>query len=151
MNHLNFRIRGSGFCDFNERPCKQVFINAENIQNTATMACKIQEILDDGSVSERASMEEAVFLTINKLGCFLPDAGIKTEKSIKRFNITVTIDGHRYSNAVNMTVYDSSCQRCTWVGCRILPRTCLINNLCFQDGELNPRNNFQRIIQPSYQ
>ncbi|PVD18850.1 hypothetical protein C0Q70_21407 [Pomacea canaliculata] len=72
-------IRGSSLCDFNERPCKQVFINAENIQNKETMACKIQEILDDGSVSERASMEEAVFLTLNKLGCFLPDAGIKTD------------------------------------------------------------------------
>ncbi|PVD19125.1 hypothetical protein C0Q70_21688 [Pomacea canaliculata] len=71
-------IRGSELCDFNERPCQQVFINAENIQNTETMACKIQEILDDKSVSERASMEEAVFLTLNKLGCVLPDAGIKT-------------------------------------------------------------------------
>ncbi|PVD18848.1 hypothetical protein C0Q70_21405 [Pomacea canaliculata] len=71
-------LRGSNLCDFNERPCKQIFINAENIQNTATMACKIQEILDDGSVSEQASMEEAVFLTLNKLGCALPDAGIKT-------------------------------------------------------------------------
>ncbi|PVD31844.1 hypothetical protein C0Q70_07263 [Pomacea canaliculata] len=68
-------IRRSSLCDINERPCKQIFINAENIQNTATMACKVQEILDDGSVSERASMEEAVFLTLNKLGCFLPDAG----------------------------------------------------------------------------
>ncbi|PVD18254.1 hypothetical protein C0Q70_20803 [Pomacea canaliculata] len=72
------QIRGSSLCDFNERPCKKLFINAENIQNTATMACKIHEILDDGSVSERASMEEAVFLTLSKLGCVLPDAGIKT-------------------------------------------------------------------------
>ncbi|XP_025079581.1 von Willebrand factor D and EGF domain-containing protein-like isoform X1 [Pomacea canaliculata] len=136
-------IRGSELCDFNERPCQQVFINAENIQNTETMACKIQEILDDKSVSERASMEEAVFLTLNKLGCVLPDAGIKTETSIKRFYITATIDGDRYSNAVNMTVYDSSCQSCTQKGCWKLPDTCLISNLCFQDGELNPNNNSQ--------
>ncbi|XP_025079123.1 von Willebrand factor D and EGF domain-containing protein-like isoform X3 [Pomacea canaliculata] len=136
-------LRGSNLCDFNERPCKQVFINAENIQNKETMACRIQEILDDGSVSERASMKEAVFLTLNKLGCFLPDAGIKTEKSIKRFYITATIDGHRYSNPVNMTVYDSSCQNCTQEGCWRLPSTCLINNLCFQDGELNSKDNSQ--------
>ncbi|XP_025079127.1 uncharacterized protein LOC112555124 [Pomacea canaliculata] len=88
-------------------------------------------------------MEEAVFLTLNKLGCVLPDAGIKTEKSIKRFYITATIDGDRYSNAVNMTVYDSSCQSCTQEGCQKLPDTCLINNLCFQDGELNPKDNSQ--------
>ncbi|XP_025079698.1 uncharacterized protein LOC112555480 [Pomacea canaliculata] len=136
-------IRGSSLCDFNEKPCRKIFIDATNIQNTETMACKVQEIMNDGSVSESFSKEEAVFLTLNKLGCSLPDAGIKTEKSIKRFYITATIDGHRYSNAVNMTVYDSSCQNCTQEGCRKLPNTCLINSLCFQDGELNPRDNSQ--------
>ncbi|PVD18262.1 hypothetical protein C0Q70_20811 [Pomacea canaliculata] len=104
------QIRGSSLCDFNERPCKKLFINAENIQNTATMACKIHEILDDGSVSERASMEEAVFLTLNKLGCVLPDAGIKTENSMGRDEVIGSVADNYIGTEVIVDTFLTICK-----------------------------------------
>ncbi|PVD18249.1 hypothetical protein C0Q70_20798 [Pomacea canaliculata] len=68
----------NGRCDRGHCVCNRGFIG-DNCQ-IKDEPPKLSHPRDDGSVSERASMEEAVFLTINKLGCFLPDAGIKTGK-----------------------------------------------------------------------
>ncbi|PVD18264.1 hypothetical protein C0Q70_20813 [Pomacea canaliculata] len=100
-------IRGSSLCDFNEKPCRKIFIDATNIQNTETMACKVQEIMNDGSVSESFSKEEAVFLTLNKLGCSLPDAGIKTGSLIAGEKLS------QYDVSGSLTTLSSNnCDKC---------------------------------------
>ncbi|KAK7484234.1 hypothetical protein BaRGS_00024483 [Batillaria attramentaria] len=120
------RVRGSSLCDIASRPCQKIFIDAAYIQMKDTLACKVREVLPDGSVSTKVSMEEAVFLTVSKLSCALPDTN---ERAVSRFVISVTVDGRVYSNELNVTVYDATCQACTTQRCV---------KLCYRDGDVNP-------------
>ncbi|KAK7485464.1 hypothetical protein BaRGS_00023274, partial [Batillaria attramentaria] len=85
----------------------------------------------DGSISSDSSIEPAEFINNRKLACQFPDAKVKS----------ATMDGSLYGNEVRMTVFDSSCQKCNGSECQQLADTCLINNLCYQDGTLNPSDN----------
>ncbi|KAK7485460.1 hypothetical protein BaRGS_00023270 [Batillaria attramentaria] len=138
------RIRGrSEFCDVNVKPCRRVFIDADNIEMTETMACKVQEILPNGTISSEVSIEEAMFMSGTKLMCYLPDSRVKSDRSVAKFRISATLDGSVYGNELNLTVYDSICLNCSKAGCVKLPDTCMINDLCYADGDLNPGNEGQ--------
>nr|KAG5688125.1 hypothetical protein BaRGS_007584 [Batillaria attramentaria] len=120
-------------------------MEASNFEVSANLTCKVQEILPSGTLSASAVFDDAEFVTNAELACYLPDAKVKTDRSIKVFAISATGDGQLYGNTVNLTVYDSTCQNCTESGCKILPDTCLINDLCYQDGDLNPKNGGQQL------
>ncbi|XP_025079838.1 von Willebrand factor D and EGF domain-containing protein-like [Pomacea canaliculata] len=134
------RVRSSNVCDINERPCRKVFIDATNIALTDQLMCRVQEVLPDGSVSHDAFIQEGHFLSSGRLACALPDARIKSERSVKTFVISATNDGRIYGNQVNVTVFDSRCQTCRGGTCQQKSSACLINNLCYLDGERNPAN-----------
>nr|KAG5697579.1 hypothetical protein BaRGS_019800 [Batillaria attramentaria] len=61
-------------------------------------------------------------------------------RSVTRFVVTVTVDGTVYSNELNVTVYDATCQNCTLEGCVKLPDTCLIDDQCYRDRDFNLDN-----------
>ncbi|KAK7485455.1 hypothetical protein BaRGS_00023265 [Batillaria attramentaria] len=138
------KIKRSSICDINTRPCRKIYVEASNFEVSANLTCKVQEILPSGTLSASAVFDDAEFVTNAELACYLPDAKVKTDRSIKVFAISATGDGQLYGNTVNLTVYDSTCQNCTESGCKILPDTCLINDLCYQDGDLNPKNGGQQ-------
>lgn len=133
-------IRDSEFCDINARPCRKVFINVTNVQMSDKLTCKVQEILPSGEVSTKVSFEDGEFLSGIKMMCSLPDARVKSERSVKKFMISASMDGSLYGNALSLTVYDSVCQSCNDSGCVHLPNTCLIGELCYADGDVNPLN-----------
>nr|KAG5698469.1 hypothetical protein BaRGS_021999 [Batillaria attramentaria] len=78
-----------------------------------------------------------------KLMCYLPDSRVKSDRSVAKFRISATLDGSVYGNELNLTVYDSICLNCSKAGCVKLPDTCMINDLCYADGDLNPGNEGQ--------
>ncbi|KAK7484233.1 hypothetical protein BaRGS_00024482 [Batillaria attramentaria] len=123
-----FMSRRSPLCDIAAGPCQKIVIDAAYIRRKDTLACKVREVLPDGSVSTDVSMEEAVFLTVSKLSCALPDT---KGRAVTRFVVAVTVDGKVYSNELDVTVYDATCQNCTLEGCV---------KLCYRDRDFNPDN-----------
>ncbi|KAK7467891.1 hypothetical protein BaRGS_00036866, partial [Batillaria attramentaria] len=133
-------VSGAGLCDINRRPCRRLFMVASNFEMGDRFDCKIQEILPDGTLSSTVIIEPAEFVTPTKLTCPLPDAKVKSDRSVKRYGLQVTTDGSLYGNMLNVTVFDSICQNCTADGCVKLPDTCLINDLCYADRDKNPKD-----------
>uniref|UniRef100_A0A3B3VTM9 von Willebrand factor D and EGF domains n=1 Tax=Poecilia latipinna TaxID=48699 RepID=A0A3B3VTM9_9TELE len=55
----------------------------------------------------------------------------------------VSNDGYSYSNAKILTLYDGGCQICsldTEIMCTLREKTCIIGDLCYNEGESNPSN-----------
>ncbi|KAK7474572.1 hypothetical protein BaRGS_00034156, partial [Batillaria attramentaria] len=135
------RIRGTNStCDVNKRPCRKVFIDASNFEMKDTLTCKVQEVMPDGSLSDDVHVEVAEFLSAGRLACSMPDSQVKTATSVKTYMISATNDGHLFGNSLRLTVFDSVCQSCDDEGCTQKANTCLVNGLCYQDGDPSPHN-----------
>ncbi|KAL8616195.1 hypothetical protein ACOMHN_058312 [Nucella lapillus] len=66
------------------------------------------------------------------------DDDVMTGAAVTSFRVRVSSDAEVYSNWGTVTVFDSSCLTCAQQGnCTQLAQTCLINNKCYQDGNIN--------------
>jgi len=119
------KIRSNQTCDVSKRPCRKIFIDATNLENVDTLACKV------GS-----HVTEAEFIGAGRLACHLPNVHGQATTSL---TVAATNDGQLYGNELHLTVFDGTCQSCDQQGhCTILPQTCRINNKCYQDLDSNP-------------
>ncbi|XP_076453486.1 von Willebrand factor D and EGF domain-containing protein-like [Babylonia areolata] len=126
------RVLSPSPCDARKESCRKVYMAAEGFENGDKFKCKIQEVLADGNLSSTALTEDAEFISGAKLACPLP------ARSLKTFAVSVTYDGRIYSNALHVTTFDSKCQSCEGTRCTLKANTCLINNLCYGDGDAKP-------------
>ncbi|XP_076454436.1 von Willebrand factor D and EGF domain-containing protein-like [Babylonia areolata] len=136
------RVRGfqGNTCDVNQRPCRKIFIDVTNIALTDTLMCSVTSRLADGTQSSVTL--EGEFLSSGRLACPLPPT---QGAAVTSFQVSVSSDGGEvYSNWLPVTAFDSSCQTCDTVGiCTLREHTCLIDNQCHQNGDVNPSDDNQ--------
>nr|XP_022324268.1 von Willebrand factor D and EGF domain-containing protein-like isoform X2 [Crassostrea virginica] len=138
------RLRGDGQCDIRRRPCRQVNVIVDNIMESSHLACRVTPLdLSDGAptVAGPYVTYKAEFLSFLEVLCPLPESNVMKGLGAKGFKISVTSDGHRYSQEALFIVADGYCTKCTAAGvCTYNPDSCFIDGICYRHGDQNGMN-----------
>ncbi|XP_034030211.1 von Willebrand factor D and EGF domain-containing protein [Thalassophryne amazonica] len=142
-----------GLCDIRQRNCSTVQIYGQGFRDSYDLKCEfVKEKFVDGEwVLDDPRFVRATFLNLTVLQCLLPledsqapaglDMETPTDQPLARWQIKVSNDGYSYSNAKILTLYDGACQICrltTEVICTLKEKTCIIDGLCYSEGESSP-------------
>ncbi|XP_050419419.1 von Willebrand factor D and EGF domain-containing protein isoform X2 [Patella vulgata] len=145
-------INGYGICDVDQRPCGVAILIVDNFMETPDTICQLREVEEVNSVHRPQGIRVTVpveFQSNREVICHLLDSQVSKDVSVRRYFLSVSTDGQRFSNEVIYTVYDSTCHRCTRNGtCSLKAETCLIGDKCWQMNQPNPLNANQ-ICDPS--
>ncbi|XP_053404691.1 von Willebrand factor D and EGF domain-containing protein-like [Mercenaria mercenaria] len=138
-------FEGSVLCDVTTRPCETVFVAGDNMYNNSRLSCKIEEFRFDGAgfvATGRQFTTGVVYNNMNNIGCKLPAKQTVGGHTVISYNMSITNDGHLYSNEVKVVKTDSTCLSCRDSGesCHIQGNTCLIDGNCRKPGDINPAN-----------
>ncbi|XP_054903327.1 von Willebrand factor D and EGF domain-containing protein [Poeciliopsis prolifica] len=143
------KLRKEGLCDVRQEDCSTVQVYGHHFKDSSQLKCEfVKEKVEDGeSVSVATWFVQATFLNETGLECRLPlednrgPADAVTNRAVTRWQIKVSNDGYSYSNAKILTLYDGGCQICsldTEIMCTLREKTCIIGDLCYNEGESNP-------------
>ncbi|GFN75653.1 von Willebrand factor d and egf domain-containing protein, partial [Plakobranchus ocellatus] len=75
---------------------------------------------------------DAVFLSLESVRCDIQMAG--------SWEIAISNDENDVSNGLRFISYDSNCMVCTENGCSLRNDVCLIDGVCYENGDINSRN-----------
>ncbi|XP_059159142.1 uncharacterized protein LOC131943152 [Physella acuta] len=136
-----FGLANGGLCDTRDEECSTVVLYVNNTVNVPELACYVTKLMSNasgtynllGSLSA-LTKSNATFLTVNEVQCSLPEAGT--------FQVQIATNENSLSAPAFVIVYDSQCMDCftSNTTCTQKTSTCLINNLCYEDGEFNPNS-----------
>ncbi|KAK3761415.1 hypothetical protein RRG08_015408 [Elysia crispata] len=136
------KIRSGPLCDKSQRPCKRVFVDATNLDLSDDLACKIQEVDDQGKAVGKAVITEADFVSSTRISCEIPETNV----SSRRYQVTATNDGALYGNALDLLVFDSTCLDCTGAGCTEKLTACHINEVCYGNGQIDTSDSSRQCV-----
>nr|XP_034300143.1 von Willebrand factor D and EGF domain-containing protein-like [Crassostrea gigas] len=134
-----YRLRGDGLCDIRTRPCRQANVIVDNIVESDTLSCRITPVdLSSGQPVESgpAVKTKGEFLSFLEVQCPIPESNVMKGLSAKGFKISITSDGHLYSQEALFIVADGYCTKCTAAGvCTHNPDSCFIDGMCYRNGD----------------
>ncbi|XP_008429180.1 von Willebrand factor D and EGF domain-containing protein isoform X2 [Poecilia reticulata] len=143
------KLRKDGLCNIRQEDCSTIRVSGHGFKDSSQLTCEfVKEKIEDGeSVTVSPWFVQATFLNETGLECRLPlednqgPADTVTNRAVTHWQIKVSNDGYSYSNAKILTLYDGGCQICsldTEIMCTLREKTCIIGDLCYNEGESNP-------------
>ncbi|XP_066209875.1 von Willebrand factor D and EGF domain-containing protein [Saccopteryx leptura] len=143
-------LENAGFCNVRKYNCVMVRVFGHGFTESPSFKCEVTKLQYNGSkwILEEAVYTHTVFKNSRIVDCQLP-AGVQQsatmypmgEKTIVKWQLKVSNDGYRFSNPKIMTVYDGACHVCGRYekdSCTIKENVCIIDGLCYIDGDKNP-------------
>uniref|UniRef100_A0A3P9I899 von Willebrand factor D and EGF domains n=1 Tax=Oryzias latipes TaxID=8090 RepID=A0A3P9I899_ORYLA len=145
-------LENEGLCDVRQRNCSAVQVRGQAFEDSSQLKCEfVQEKFKDGGWLQGAPrFVPASFVNATALECQLPleagpgAAGLDLEPGrgpLARWQIRVSNDGHSFTNAKILTLFDGACQVCSLAAdvlCSLREKTCSIDGVCFREGESRP-------------
>nr|XP_023658487.1 von Willebrand factor D and EGF domain-containing protein [Paramormyrops kingsleyae] len=146
-------LERAGLCDVRQRECSTVRVSGQAFQASTKLKCEVvkEKLVNGEWVLEDPQLVSASFLSPTSLDCQLPVEGTQgldgleaetiNNKPMARWQIKVSNDGHGFSNAKVLTLFDGACQICPPQAeglCTLREKTCSIDGLCYGEGDLNP-------------
>ncbi|XP_012731439.2 von Willebrand factor D and EGF domain-containing protein isoform X1 [Fundulus heteroclitus] len=140
-------------CNVRQEDCSTIRVLGHGFKDSSQLKCEfVKEKFEDGEwVMAAPQFVQATFLNEAGLECLLPlednrdPADVDMEglrnRAVTRWQIKVSNDGYSYSNAKILTLYDGACQICsidTEIICALREKTCMIEGLCYSEGESSP-------------
>ncbi|XP_016131300.1 von Willebrand factor D and EGF domain-containing protein [Sinocyclocheilus grahami] len=140
-------LENGGLCDVRYGVCSSVRVLGQGFKKSYKLKCEVvKEKIVDGEWSlDDARLVPASFQSSSSLECQLslddPQSSSTAHQPVLRWQIKVSNDGHSFSNAKILTLFDGTCQICTIstsVICSLKNRTCNIDGLCYGEGDHSP-------------
>ncbi|XP_078571571.1 uncharacterized protein LOC144859155 [Branchiostoma floridae x Branchiostoma japonicum] len=151
-------LPAKGLCDIRHRPCMKATVIADGLIDSENLTCRVTQVsTHDGTrevQSDTTGQTEGRMLSSGEVRCHLPRSPVALGTPAERegavtqgMMLSVSNDGHRFSQELLFTVYDSVCQECVEGGiCIWKPNTCIIRGHCFASGEADPDNWCQQCL-----
>ncbi|XP_065136825.1 von Willebrand factor D and EGF domain-containing protein [Paramisgurnus dabryanus] len=142
-------LENGGLCDVRYGVCSSVRVLGHGFKNSYRLKCEVvKEKIVDGEWSlDDARLVPASFQSASSQECQLPidepQSSNTSHPPVSRWQIKVSNDGHSFSNAKILTLFDGACQICTVstaVICTLKNRTCNIDGLCYGEGDHSPNS-----------
>nr|KAF6470545.1 von Willebrand factor D and EGF domains [Molossus molossus] len=143
-------LENAGFCDVQKHNCMVVRVFGQGFKESPSFKCEVTKLQYNSSewVLGEAIHAHSVFQNSRTVHCRLPADGQQSgatdlmgEKPTVKWQLKVSNDGHRFSNPKILTIYDGACQVCGLYeedSCTIKENVCIIDGLCYTDGDKNP-------------
>ncbi|KAM4736569.1 von Willebrand factor D and EGF domain-containing protein [Anableps anableps] len=147
------KLMKESLCNVRQDDCSTVQVFGQGFKDSSQLKCEfVKEKFEDGEwVMIAPWFVQATFLNETGLECQLPlednwapadmDLEVVKNRAVTRWQIKVSNDGYSYSNAKILTLYDGACQICsldTEIICTLREKTCIIDGLCYSEGESSP-------------
>ncbi|XP_038048782.1 von Willebrand factor D and EGF domain-containing protein-like isoform X2 [Patiria miniata] len=136
------RLENNGVCDWRSQSCRRVRVTAREFQEGRAMECHLTR-LESSSAETAIFQSQASYINKRSALCHLPSLseGATADKSLTRWKIKMSYVGSQMSSGLVFTVYDSHCQQCDWTSsCVLKEDACLIDSMCYQQGQVNPED-----------
>lgn len=142
-------LENGGLCDVRYGVCSSVRVLGHGFKKSYKLKCEVlKEKIVDGEWSlDDAQLVSATFQSASSLECQLPvddsQSSTTSHPPVSRWQIKVSNDGHSFSNAKILTLFDGTCQICTVstaVICTLKNGTCNIDGLCYGEGDHSPNS-----------
>ncbi|XP_067221405.1 von Willebrand factor D and EGF domain-containing protein isoform X2 [Chanodichthys erythropterus] len=136
-------LENGGLCDVRYGICSSVRVLGQGFKKSYKLKCEVvkEKIVNDEWSLDDARLVPASFQSSSSLECQLPvddpQSSTTAHQPVLRWQIKVSNDGHSFSNAKILTLFDGTCQICTVstsVVCTLKDRTCNIDGLCYEEG-----------------
>uniref|UniRef100_A0A673NCA8 Si:dkey-30e9.7 n=1 Tax=Sinocyclocheilus rhinocerous TaxID=307959 RepID=A0A673NCA8_9TELE len=141
-------LENGGLCDVRYGVCSSVRVLGQGFKKSYKLKCEVvkEKVTNYGEWSlDDARLVPASFQSSSSLECQLPvddpQSPATAHQPVLRWQIKVSNDGHSFSNAKILTLFDGTCQICTFstsVICSLKNRTCNIDDLCYGEGDHSP-------------
>uniref|UniRef100_A0A673SRQ2 von Willebrand factor D and EGF domains n=1 Tax=Suricata suricatta TaxID=37032 RepID=A0A673SRQ2_SURSU len=145
-------LGNAGFCNIRKYNCMAVRVFGQGFKESPSVKCEVTKLQYNSSkwVLGKAIYTHTVFQNSRTIDCQLPSDAqqansldLMGEKPIAKWQLKVSNDGYRFSNPKIMVIYDGACQVCGLFGkdsCTIKENVCIIDGLCYIEGDKNPTN-----------
>ncbi|KAA0702211.1 von Willebrand factor D and EGF domain-containing protein [Triplophysa tibetana] len=142
-------LENGGLCDVRYGVCSSVRVLGLGFKKSYKLKCEVvkEQIIDGEWSLDDAHLVSATFQSTSSLECQLPvddsQSSVTSHPPVSRWQIKVSNDGHSFSNAKILTLFDGTCQICTvssLVICTLKNGTCNIDGLCNREGDHSPNS-----------
>ncbi|XP_008568333.1 PREDICTED: von Willebrand factor D and EGF domain-containing protein [Galeopterus variegatus] len=145
-------LENAGFCDVRKYNCMMVRVFGKVFKESPSIKCEVTRLQYNGSkwVPGEPMYAQTTFQNSRTIDCQLPTHVQQSEtmeprgeEPIVKWQLKVSNDGHKFSNPKIMIIYDGACQVCGLYkndSCTIKENVCIIDGLCYIEGEKNPTN-----------
>ncbi|XP_062957123.1 von Willebrand factor D and EGF domain-containing protein [Cynocephalus volans] len=145
-------LENAGFCDVRKYNCVMVRVFGKGFKESPSIKCEVTRLQYNGSkwVPGEPMYAQTTFQNSRTIDCQLPTHVQQSEtmeprgeEPIVKWQLKVSNDGHKFSNPKIMIIYDGACQVCGLYkndSCTIKENVCIIDGLCYIEGEKNPTN-----------
>uniref|UniRef100_A0A3P9KPZ4 von Willebrand factor D and EGF domains n=1 Tax=Oryzias latipes TaxID=8090 RepID=A0A3P9KPZ4_ORYLA len=130
-------LENEGLCDVRQRNCSTVQVHGRAFEDSSQLKCEF--------VQEKGAPRfvPASFVNATALECQLPLETRRLFHDDKKrlLSCQVSNDGHSFTNAKILTLFDGACQVCSLAAdvlCSLREKTCSIAGVCFREGESRP-------------
>nr|XP_023423040.1 von Willebrand factor D and EGF domain-containing protein [Cavia porcellus] len=142
-------LENAGFCDVQKYNCVMVKVFGQGFKELPSIICEVTKLKYNGSkwVLGEPVYAQAVFHNNRTVDCLLPASAQQSdtldpmgEKPLAKWQLKISNDGYTFSNTKIMVVYDGACQVCGLYEndtCTIKENGCIINGLCYTEGDKN--------------
>ncbi|TRY94153.1 hypothetical protein DNTS_026143 [Danionella cerebrum] len=135
-----------GLCDVSDGVCSSVRVLGQGFKRSYKLKCEVmkEKIVEGEWTVDDGQIMPATFKSSSSIECQLPEnhpQSYTVHQPVMRWQIKVSNDGHSFSNAKILTLFDGTCQICTSspsVICTLKNRTCSIDGLCYREGDVSP-------------
>ncbi|KAM6151977.1 von Willebrand factor D and EGF domain-containing protein [Erethizon dorsatum] len=143
-------LENAGFCDIQKYNCVMVKVFGQGFKESPSITCEVTKLKYNGSkwVLGEPIYAQAVFQNNRTVDCQLPTSvqwsdtlDPMGEKPIAKWQLKISNDGYKFSNPKILIIYDGACQVCGLYqndSCTIKENGCIINGLCYTEGDKNP-------------
>uniref|UniRef100_H0X157 von Willebrand factor D and EGF domains n=1 Tax=Otolemur garnettii TaxID=30611 RepID=H0X157_OTOGA len=142
-------LENAGFCDIQKYSCMMVRVFGKGFKESPSIKCEVTKLQYNGSkwMLGEPVYAQAIFQNNRAVDCHLPTdvqqfdtMDLTGEEPTGKWQLKVSNDGYNFSNPKIMTIYDGACQVCGLHEsdfCRIKEDTCIIDGLCYSEGDKN--------------
>ncbi|XP_054975767.1 von Willebrand factor D and EGF domain-containing protein [Sorex araneus] len=145
-------LENAGFCNIRKHNCMTVKVFGQGFKELPSIKCEFTQLQYNNSkwVLGEAINARTSFQNSRTIDCQLPTdvqhsgtLDFMGEKPIGKWQLKVSNDGYKFSNPKTMIVYDGACQICGRYendSCIIKENVCIIDGLCYAEGDKAPAN-----------